>query len=189
MDAANISQETRNEIISEWQQKLSDANSRKDSLEKEIAIINSKIDDYKQLIIFLGGTIINGDSDNIIKDNINSDLNENGGKPTWAQKIIKVLDTPSKYGFQLYRGIDNIFTAIAQEFNESTNTENRDRVKRTLAPTVSRLINDGSIIKMKRKGTSNEYYQVSPNWFDSENKTPLKEYQELLNDYEVEDEN
>ncbi len=186
---ANISDETRNEFVSDLQRKLNDAIDAKNELEIKLNSINSKITDYHGLMTLLGASFDdfkNTDELNILDENGKTEINSVSRRATWSEKVVKVLDNPSKYGITgIYQGINDIFNAIAKEFSEPTDKESVEKIKRTLAPTVSRLINDGQIVKVKKIGTKNEFYQVSPNWFEKGTKTPKIEYQELLKDYEV----
>lgn len=190
--SANISDETRNEFISDLQEKLRKAHDVKNELESQINSINSKIQDYSNIMTLLGASVddIEDITESTTSNNNEVKLEENQSSRknfTWNQKVIKILDNPSKYGFSLYNGIDDIFQAIATEFSEQTDKESSEKIKRTLAPTVSRLINDGLIVKVKKIGTKSEFYQISPKWFtDVEgSKKPLPEYEDILRDYEV----
>lgn len=182
----NISDETRKELVIDLQKKLKEAVDIKNEIESKLNLINLKINDYYELMNLLGVSVDNIDFKNepIISNN-KMELLLNSGKITWAQKILKVLENPSKYGFELFRGIDNIFTAIAIEYNQQTDSDNRVRIKRILAPTVSRLIKERAILKVKKKGTVDEHYQISANWLAEGRKKPLPEYEEILRDYEI----
>lgn len=188
---ANISDETRNEFVSDLQKKLKEAIEAKDDYEVKLNLINSKINDYHELMTLLGASFIdleNNDELIISDDNGKTEMSSSSGRATWSEKVVKILDNPSKYGIVgLYKGINDIFNAVAKEFSESTDKENAEKIKRTLAPTVSRLINDGLIVKVKKVGTKNEFYQVSPKWYTEVDgtKKPLPEYEEILRDYEI----
>lgn len=186
---ANISNETRNELVSDLQEKLRKAYDNKNSLESQINAINLKIKDYSNIMNLLGVSIEDTTEKATLANNEDkaNEYPSSRKNLTWSQKIITILDNPAKYEFHLYNGIDDIFNAVAKEFSESTDKENVERVKRTLAPTVSRLINDGEIVKVKKNGTKNDFYQISPKWFREieGRKKPLPEYEEILRDYEV----
>ena len=184
---SNISDETRKELVIDLQKNVKDAIDIKNEIESKLNLITLKINDYYELMNLLGVSV-----DDIYFKNEHITSNDNkiesplsSGKITWAQKILEVLDKPSKYGFKLFRGIDNIFTAIAVEYNQQTDWENRVRIKRILSPTVSRLIKERAIIKIKKKGTVDEHYQISANWLAEGSKKPLPEYEEILRDYEI----
>lgn len=188
---ANISDETRNEFVSDLQKKLKEAINAKDDYEVKLNLINSKINDYHELMTLLGASFNDAEDNDesaILDENDKTEMSSNSGRATWSEKVVKVLDNPSDYGIVgLYKGINDIFNAVAKEFLESTDKENAEKVKRTLAPTVSRLINDGQIIKVRKTETKNEFYQVSPKWFTEIEgvKKPLPEYEEILRGYEI----
>lgn len=189
---ANISDETRNEFVSDLQDKLRKAYDTKKEFEAHINSINLKIKDYSNIMTLLGVSINDLEDITETENSQNSEVKSNEHPNlrrnfTWSQKIVAILDNPAKYGFHLYKGIDDIFNAIAKEFSEPTDKDNTEKVKRTLAPTVSRLINNGEIVKVKKNGTKSEFYQISPKWFTEveESKRPLPEYEEILRDYEI----
>lgn len=187
MNLNTIPEIVRNEIISELQEKLKLAFEEKESAELRLKIASEKIDGYKTTIDLLNGY---NKEETPFFDLIGhiepktTVISFESKKLGWKEKVLEVLKYPSKFGFNTFNGAEDLLKAVVAEFHKNDLSLDIDSARRSIAPTISRLIKDGEIVKVKRIGTKADFHQISREWFD-EDLNPKKEYIDLLKDFEI----
>ncbi|GAB3219602.1 hypothetical protein [Spirosoma arcticum] len=192
IDLLALPESVRKDLLDDFNQKLEKARDKKPELEKLLVQVNEEIKSYDSLVKALttantasNALIVNNQLGGkaVAEDKVSKyDGKYDGGYKdgssysrdwTHAQKIKYVTDRPQKYGHKTLKGAGGVVDAILVEEPEWLNelsgsaTGPRGTLIGKIAPIISRMVDTGHLVKLRTKGTGNEFHYVSADWFDN----------------------
>ena len=213
IDLINLPESVKSSLLDECTKKLDAAQKKKPELLLQIAQIDDEITGYSSIVKALttpapesANTIANQVQRTTIPQEITSDGKSTkydgayqdsepySAQWTHAQKIKYVVDRPEKYNVNTLKGSGGIVDAILVEQPEWINemsdsvTGKRGTLIAKLAPIISRMVDvdNKQLIKLRAKGTKNEFHFVSVDWFINRDEARVKpEYADRIANLEL----
>lgn len=196
IDVLSLPEKVRQELLKEYIERRDAAKTRKEELLQQLEPVEEEINAYSQLVNAFQSS---GLPIPKAPASLTSEKNKYDGQydvtepynPNWshAQKVKYVADRPQKYGAKTLKGSGGIVDAILKEqpdwLNEMPNsaTGPRGTLIGKIAPIISRMVDPDNrqLIKLRTKGTKNEFHFISADWFIDKDETKVKpEYAEAV---------
>ncbi|WP_157886830.1 hypothetical protein [Hymenobacter sp. PAMC 26628] len=192
--------EDQTELLGALRQKLADAEKEDDALAQEASRLEllripiaEKIEKYKLFLSHLPNNDVSfSDSTKVPVDvkqpaltpSVSSVSTEEryNRKALQPDKLLFILRHPEIYNQVTFVGAQSIVNALLQEEPELKNVSNATMMRR-IGPAVSRLAQDGKIVKRVENGRPSRIHYLSPDWFDNDKLKP--EYQAKLSQLDL----
>ena len=213
IDLVNLPASVKSSLLDECTKKLDAAQEKRPGLLLQLAQVDEEIAGYSSIVKALtipapksANTIANqvrrtvtpqeitSDGKSTKYDGAYKDSEPYSAQWTHAQKIKYVVDRPEKYKVNTLKGSGGIVDAILVEQPEWINemsdsvTGRRGTLIAKLAPIISRMVDvdNKQLIKLRARGTKNEFHFVSVDWFIDRDETRVKpEYADRIANLEL----